>query len=175
MNTETIKLHVNGDLHEVNKDHSDMLLIEYLHEVLELTGTKFCCGIGQCKACTVLTKNAPTASSQKQLACATPVNFLKDMHIYTVESLGTESNLNSLQQAFLKHFSFQCGYCTPGFLMTATALLERLEQTPCPIEQLDTLILDSIGDNICRCTGYVRYVEAIREVALELLVGSTHD
>ncbi len=157
---------VNGKNVNVNPEDSDMALIDFLHERLNLTGTKFCCGIGVCRACTVGIRNTLDSPLEKILSCSTPVNFVENMNVYTVEGLGDENNVSPLQKAFLDNFSFQCGYCTPGFLMSATALLERLKLSPVAENELDAMIKDWVGDNICRCTGYVRYFEAIKQVAL---------
>ena len=97
---------------------------------------------------------------------------MEDMS-HTIESLGTEENLAPLQQAFLDHFSFQCGYCVSGFLMAATALMDHLDRNPAGEEELDGLIEEWIGDNICRCTGYVRYIAAIKQIALTKVNSST--
>ena len=157
---------VNGTLVEADANDTDLALVDFLHERLNLTGTKFCCGVGVCRACTVGTRNSPDAPMEKTLSCSTPVSFMKDMHVYTVEGLGTAGNLSPLQSAFLENFSFQCGYCTPGFLMAATVLVERLAHSPVSNEELDQVIEDWVGKNICRCTGYIRYIEAIKQVVL---------
>lgn len=165
-----VRFYVNDQLHQVNPDDEDLPLIDYLHEELGLTGTKFCCGTGVCRACTVGVRNKKDAVMEKTLSCSIPLSAVNGQRIYTIESLGTAENLSKLQQAFLEHFAFQCGYCTSGFLMAATALLEHLKVQPTSTEQqLDNLIQQWVGDNICRCTGYVRYIEAIKAVATELL------
>jgi aerobic-type carbon monoxide dehydrogenase small subunit (CoxS/CutS family) len=84
----------------------------------------------------------------------------------TVEGLGSPERLSALQQAFLTHFAFQCGYCTPGFLMAAHILLDRLRKAPVGRDQIDAAIAEACGAHICRCTGYVRYHAAIRAVVL---------
>ncbi len=112
-----------------------------------------------------MTSNTKEGVKNKTLACSTPVSFMDNMHVYTVESLSANGKPNDLQQAFLKHFSFQCGYCTSGFLMSTTVLIERLKQSPVSQKNLDEMIHQYVGDNICRCTGYVRYLEAIRDIA----------
>jgi aerobic-type carbon monoxide dehydrogenase small subunit (CoxS/CutS family) len=161
-----VRFHINDVAVQASADDSDMTLLDFLHERQNLTGTKLCCGIGVCRACTVATRNQSCAPLEKTLACSTPVSFLQDMRIYTVESLGDAKALAPLQQAFLDHFAFQCGYCAPGFLMAATVLIDRIKATPTSAGQLDALMDTWVGDNLCRCTGYVRYKEAIRQVAL---------
>ena len=87
--------------------------------------------------------------------------------ITTVEGLSKSGELHPLQHAFLKHFSFQCGYSAPGFLMAAYCMLDRLKRSPIPKSAVDAAIEDAVGQHICRCTGYVRYHRAIREVILD--------
>ncbi|MEN9866815.1 MAG: hypothetical protein RL748_2405 [Pseudomonadota bacterium] len=169
--TQAITFFVNDKKVECRAEESDMSLLDFLHERLDKTGTKFGCGIGECRACTVATRNRPGAVLEKTLACSTPVSFMQDMHVYTVEGLGNEQQLAPLQQAFLENFSFQCGYCAPGFLMAATTMLDHMKQTPVSKAGLDDFIMNWVGGNICRCTGYVRYLEAIRQVALPLTKG----
>lgn len=170
MNT-VVRFFVNGQPVECRADEADMSLLDFLHERLEQTGTKYSCGIGICRSCTVATRNRMGERLEKTLACATPVSGLQGKYVYTVEGLGNEQKLVPLQQAFLDHFSFQCGYCTPGFLMAATAMLDHMQQTPVSKAGLDAFIMHWVGDNICRCTGYVRYLEAIRQVALPFTHG----
>lgn len=164
-----VQFYVNGKVATAQADDADMALVDYLHERKNLTGTKFCCGIGVCRACTVGVRNQQDAPLEKTLSCSTPLSAINGMHVYTVESLADQHQLAPLQEAFLKHFSFQCGYCTSGFLMAATALLEHLAITQIEEAELDTLIEQWIGGNICRCTGYIRYIDAIREVALPVV------
>lgn len=164
-----VQFYVNGKVATAQADDADMALVDYLHERKNLTGTKFCCGIGVCRACTVGVRNQQYAPLEKTLSCSTPLSAINGMHVYTVESLADQHQLAPLQEAFLKHFSFQCGYCTSGFLMAATALLEHLAITRIQESELDAIIEQWVGGNICRCTGYIRYIDAIREVALPVV------
>lgn len=148
---------------------TDLKLIELLHEDLGLTGTKFCCGLGVCQACTVLVRSTPTDLPEPLLACVTPVSALDGLLIDTVEGVAGPGGLAPVQQAFLAHFAFQCGYCTPGFVMVTVALLARLREHPVPVAQLDEVIEAALGAHVCRCTGYVRYHAAARELALQIL------
>lgn len=150
---------------------ADLKLIDFLHEDLGLTGTKFCCGLGVCQACTVLARSAPTALAEPLLACVTPVSALDGQLIETVEGLAGPDGLAPVQQAFLSHFAFQCGYCAPGFVMATVALLARLKAQPVPVEQLDEAIEAALGAHLCRCTGYARYHAAAHELALQVLRG----
>lgn len=151
----------------------DTLLIDFLSEELGLTGTKFCCGIGVCRACTVLVHREHRehresgAAPVPILSCSTPVSRVNGQTLITVEGLANSSgSLTPMQQAFLDEFAFQCGYCTPGFLMATHAMMERLRIAPIPASQVDKVIFESCGQHICRCTGYVRYLQAIRRVVL---------
>jgi len=161
----------------------DTLLIDFLSEELGLTGTKFGCGIGVCRACTVLVHRGqniqplsgqntrplpgPGAAPVPILSCSTPVSRVNGQTLITVEGLANSSgSLTPMQQAFLDEFAFQCGYCTPGFLMAAHAMMERLRIAPIPASQVDKVIFENCGQHICRCTGYVRYLQAIRRVVL---------
>lgn len=158
-----VSFSVNGQPHECEVATTTRL-VDYLNDELGLTGTKFCCGIGVCRACTVISRNAPGAPGVPMLSCSTPVASIDGFEITTVEGVGAEDDLSPLQMAFLNRFAFQCGYCTPGFLMAATVLVERLRHSPVTEEQLDEAIADACGEHICRCTGYVRYYEAIKDV-----------
>lgn len=168
---QAVNFFVNDKAVQCPADESDMSLLDFLHERQHLTGTKFGCGAGVCRACTVATRNKEGAPLEKTLACSTPVSFMHGMRVYTVESLGNEQQLAPLQQAFLDHFSFQCGYCTPGFLMAASTMLDHMKHHAVKKDELDAFIMNWVGGNICRCTGYVRYLEAIRQVALPLTRG----
>jgi len=145
----------------------DLMLVDFLREELGLTGTKFCCGIAVCRVCTVSVARRPGAHEVAIRACTTPVKDVDGQVVTTVEGLGTPDNLHPLQTAFLEHFSFQCGYCCPGFLTASYALLDKLKRQPIPKETVDAAIEDAVGQHICRCTGYVRYHAAIRQVILD--------
>ncbi|HKR44924.1 MAG TPA: 2Fe-2S iron-sulfur cluster-binding protein [Paraburkholderia sp.] len=166
MSEANIRIHVNGRAVTVPAADTDMSLAEYLHERMDLTGTKVCCGIGACRACTVGMRSSRDALMEKTLACVTPVSAVANQHIFTVESLADGNRLSPLQQTFLESFAFQCGYCTPGFLMAATAMLEHVKAYRIGADQLEAEIDTWVGGNLCRCTGYVKYREAIRKVAL---------
>ncbi|MFX1673955.1 2Fe-2S iron-sulfur cluster-binding protein [Paraburkholderia sp. A2WS-5] len=163
MSGRAVQIHVNGQAVTVPAADADMSLAEFLHERMDLTGTKVCCGIGVCRACTVGMRSGQDALMEKTLACVTPVSAVADQYIYTVESLAQGATLSPLQQTFLESFAFQCGYCTPGFLMAATAMLEHLKAYG--TVQLEAAIDTWVGGNLCRCTGYVKYRDAIRKVA----------
>lgn len=169
----SITLTVNGQRHELDDARGDERLIDFLHEDLNLTGTKFCCGIGVCRACTVQVVRPPVGVAQPAIACSTALSILDGAEVSTIESVAQTAGgvevLDPVQEAFLRHFAFQCGYCTPGFVMAARMFLDGLEAAPLPPERLDAAIQAAIGSHICRCTGYVRYFAAVRELAEALL------
>jgi aerobic-type carbon monoxide dehydrogenase small subunit (CoxS/CutS family) len=144
----------------------DLALVDYLQEDQGLSGTRLCCGIGVCKVCTVKAQRAPGSQGQPMLACSTPVALLQGQTITTVEGVGSAAAPSKVQQAFLDHFAFQCGYCTPGFVMATTMLIESLRSTPVAKDKLDKAIEEAVGQHICRCTGYTRYYAAIKSVIL---------
>ena len=158
-----ITFEINGQQVTAPSDLADLPLIDYLQEDKGLTGTKFCCGIGICRACTVSVQRSAGAPREVLLACSTPLSEMEGLSVHTVEGVAAGGQLHPLQQALLTNFSFQCGYCTPGFLMAAKTLWDRLELSPIPAIALDDAIEQAIGAHICRCTGYVRYYAAIKE------------
>ena len=147
-----IKLKVNHQLIEKEVDPS-IRLIDFLREDLDLTGTKEGCGAGECGACTVIIDGKAVNS------CLVLVGQCQDKEIITVEGLAKNEELDSLQDAFVKEGAVQCGYCTPGMLMSAKALLL---ENPSPTEEE---IRKAISGNLCRCTGYVKIVKAIQTAA----------
>jgi aerobic-type carbon monoxide dehydrogenase small subunit (CoxS/CutS family) len=162
-----IAITVNGEVRRLDAVPTDLALIDLLHEELDLTGTKFGCGIGACHACTVAVRPAPGGPLEAVRACQARAVALDGKEITTVEGLapaGQAGALAPLQLAFLEAFAFQCGYCTPGFLMAAFVLLDRLKRTPIAKAGLDAEIERACGAHVCRCTGYRRYHEAIRAV-----------
>lgn len=142
------KLHVNGEklevLTEVNKT-----LLEVLREDLGLTGTKRGCDLGACGACTVLIDGRP------HLSCLTLAAAVQGKKIMTIEGLAQEGELHSIQKAFVEKGAIQCGFCTPGMILTAKAFLD---EHPHPSERE---VKRAISGNLCRCTGYVKILEAI--------------
>lgn len=164
-NKVNIQITINGKaLSDQVKD--TRTLADYLHEYQGLTGTKVCCGIGICRACSVAVKRPGADTIEAVRACITPLSSLQGASVTTIEGLQQGDQLHPLQEALLKHFSFQCGFSTSGFLMGAYALLDKLKKHPIPKEQVESAILEAVGDNICRCTGYTRYYAAIKEVVL---------
>lgn len=166
MSERKVTLTINGRSTGPRVVPETLSLLDFLHDELGLTGTKFCCGIAVCRACTVSVRRTATAPSNPVLACTTPVVAVDGQRVETVEGLAVDGEPNPLQQAFLDGFAFQCGYCTPGFLMGTTVLMERLAAAPVPRDQLDAEIDDAVGAHVCRCTGYVRYHAAIKSAIL---------
>ena len=146
-----VELKVNGQ--KVKADVSPQrTLAEFLHENLGLSGTKVCCGMGVCKACTVAIKSDSDNTLKRAQACVTPISILSGHEVTTIEGLANDGKPNKLQEAFLKDYSFQCGYSTAGFLMGATLLMDELRVKPIKRSQLDDAIEKSLGEHICRCT-----------------------
>lgn len=155
---KSIEFSVNGALVEVEvKPHWPLLKV--LRDVLELNGAKQGCGEGECGACTVLVNGAPINS------CIYPVMEAEGKEVTTIEGLlDADNRLHPIQQAFLEKAGVQCGFCTPGMIMSAKALLDAI---PSPTEDD---IRHAIAGNMCRCTGYVQIVDSIRHAA-ELMSG----
>ena len=154
-----LSLRVNGELHEIVAPVHKTLL-EVLREELDLTGTKHGCELGECGACAVL------VDGESMLSClALPVE-LHGREITTVEGLSKHGRPHALQVAFAELGAAQCGYCTPGFLVTAKALLDG---NPAPSR---AEIAQALSGNICRCTGYVKVFEAVELAAERMRIGS---
>ena len=147
-----ITLTVNGDPYTIAVKSSHTLL-QVLREQLGITGPKRGCENGECGACTVLVNGLPVNS------CLVLAPEADGVEIETVENLSKDGNLHPLQEAFIGHNAVQCGFCTPGMLMSSVALLDR---NPHPTEDE---IREALVGNLCRCTGYLRIIEAVQDVA----------
>ena len=152
MQKKLIELKINGDLHEVAIDPR-RTLVEVLREDLDLTGTKESCGDGDCGACTVLMDGKPVNG------CLVLALEAQGKEIITIEGIAKNGHLHPVQQAFIDHFAIQCGFCTPGMIISSVSLLKR---NPHPTEDE---VRKAIAGNLCRCTGYVKIVEAILATA----------
>lgn len=152
MATDQIELNINGSAVQVDAEPNRMLL-GVLRDELELTGSKYGCGEGQCGACTVLIDGKPRRS------CITPVRPLRGKKIITIEGLAGPDRLHPVQEAFLEAGALQCGYCTPGMVMSAVGLLEE-NSSPSRDE-----IVEFMQGNICRCGTYTRIIKAIEQAA----------
>ena len=150
--TGRVALTVNGRLREEALE-DELLLFDYLRVRRGLTGTKRGCDGGECGACTVLVDGAP------RLACLTLAASCEGRAIETIEAQAADGRLGALQRAFHEKLGAQCGFCTPGMIMAAEALLRRRPQ---PSEDE---IREALGGNLCRCTGYAKIVEAVRAAA----------
>ena len=150
---------LNGKPTKVTVDEERMLLW-VLRSDLGLTGTKFGCGATYCGACTVI------VDGEAALACSTPVKDVAGKHVLTIEGLSENGKLHPLQEAFVKHAAYQCGFCTPGMILTAYALVHK---TPRPSRDE---ILKRMEGNLCRCGAHLRSVEAIEEAAVAMKGGA---
>jgi len=149
MEKRLIGLLVNGESHEIGVKPCDTLL-EVLRDKLGLIGTKEGCGVGECGACTVLREGKPI------LSCITLAVDAAESNITTIEGISEGDKLDPLQQSFVQHGAVQCGFCTPGMILTGKELLDRVKNP-------DTgQIKDAISGNLCRCTGYAKIIEAIK-------------
>src|SRR5437588_2943855 len=147
-----LELVLNGR-RRVDAVPDNLLLLDYLREAVGLTGTKTGCDGGECGACTVLVDDRP------RLSCLTLAATVAGRRVDTVESLGEDGRLSAVQRGFHEKLGSQCGYCTPGFIMASAGLLRR---NPRPTE---AEIMEALGSNICRCTGYVKIIEAVKYAA----------
>ena len=147
-----ITLCVNGETYQLPVDPRTTLL-DALHERLGLTGSKKGCDQGACGACTVL------VDGKRILSCLTLAATCEDRAVLTIEGLSNDENLHPMQQAFIRHDAFQCGYCTPGQILSAVALLSEGRASS------DADIREFMSGNLCRCGAYPNIVAAIRDVA----------
>ncbi len=152
---KTITLDVNGAAFTVDVDPWDNLLT-VLRDQIGLMGTKYGCGAGDCGACTVLVDGVPLDS------CLLLAIRLEGRRILTIEGLQKNGELHPLQESFLVHGALQCGYCTPGMILSAKALLDR-NRNPS-----DQEIRSALAGNLCRCTGYKKIIEAVKAAAASL-------
>jgi carbon-monoxide dehydrogenase small subunit len=143
---------VNQVTYKINIE-SHLTLVEVLRDKLGLTGTKKSCNEGECGACTVLMEGRPAAS------CMVLAMDAQNKHITTIEGLAEGEKLHPLQEAFVKHGGIQCGFCTPGMIMSAKALLDE-HPDPTPLQ-----VRTAISGNLCRCTGYQQIVDSVMAAA----------
>ena len=173
LRAQPVSLTVNGQQVGPLQVPAGLMMIDLLHEYLHLTGSRLGCGQGVCHACVVIL-DKPDGTSEEIRTCITGANFFDGKSIRTIEGhaqrdeQGEVVALSPIQQKFLEHFSFQCGYCTPGFVNAATVLIERLKLHPVARDQVEQTITEALNDHICRCTGYVRYYEAVKDVVLTM-------
>ena len=155
---QTIRVTINGHLYEEEVEPR-LLLAHFLRETIGLTGTHVGCVIGECGACSILLDGKVVKS------CLHFAVQADGREITTIEGLAKDGELNPVQEAFVKNYAFQCGYCTPGMVMTSHALLQK---NPNPSEEE---IRKALAGNLCMCTGYVQIVDAVKEAAKGLKNG----
>ena len=155
---ETIRFELNGKRTELLIDPSATLLW-VLRYKCGMTGTKYGCGTGFCGACTVLIDDEPVRS------CMLPVSDAANKKVFTIEGLSVNGKLHPLQKAFMEHDALQCGYCTPGMILTAAGLLLK---NPEPSRQE---IINGMENNLCRCGAHTRIIDAIQTAAKEMKGG----
>ncbi len=159
---QTIRFRLNNRPVSVTTD-GDRALLWVLRTDLNLTGTKYGCGLGSCGVCTVLVDNEAVRS------CRYPVKDVSGKEVVTIEGLSEEGTLHPLQKAFIQHEALQCGFCTPGMILEAFSLL-RKNSSPSRAE-----IMESMDPHLCRCGSYPRIIDAIQTAAAELKGGTDHD
>lgn len=169
--TKKLQLTVNGKAIDPVDVPETMMMQDFLYEYLNLTGSRMGCGQGICHACTVIVEE--DGALREMRTCITGAHWFAGKKVRTVEGHATRdasgaiTALSPVQQAFIEHFSFQCGYCTPGFVTGATVLMDELKRKPVRRADLEKTISDALDTHICRCTGYVRYFEAVRDLILK--------
>lgn len=169
--SKPISLTINGRRQGPIMVPVGIMMLDFLHEYVDQTSTRRGCGQGVCHACVIIHDN-PDGRSEEVRACITGAHYFDGKSIRTVEAHASRNEqdevvrLSPIQQQFLAHYSFQCGYCTPGYVNAATVLLERLKREPINENQVEQVISDTLNAHICRCTGYVRYFEAIKAVVM---------
>jgi aerobic-type carbon monoxide dehydrogenase small subunit (CoxS/CutS family) len=161
----TLGITINGQVIAPTEVRDDLSMNDFLREYLGMTGTKFGCGAAQCLSCVVIV-DEPDGSCHTNPTCVTSAASFHGKTIRTVEGHARNGELSPLQKAFIEHFAFQCGYCTAGFLNEGQVLLEQLAKTPVPRLGLEDRIAEALDGHLCRCTGYVKYHEAVRAVIL---------
>ncbi|MCA8334820.1 (2Fe-2S)-binding protein [Burkholderia multivorans] len=166
-----LSVNINGKAVGPMQVPEGLMMIEFLHEYAGLTGSRLGCGQGICHACVVIL-DKPDGTSEEVRTCITGAHFFHGRAIRTVEGhakrneAGEVVELSPIQQKFLEHFSFQCGYCTPGFVNAATVLIERLKREPVAKADVERTITEALNAHLCRCTGYVRYYQAVKDVVM---------
>ncbi|WP_285962524.1 (2Fe-2S)-binding protein [Pseudomonas tohonis] len=173
MANRALSMNINGQAVGPIEVADDLMMIDFLHEYLNLTGSRLGCGQGVCHACVAIL-DKPDGTSEEIRTCITGAHFFAGKNVRTIEdhakrdAKGEVSELNPIQQKFVDQFAFQCSYCTPGYVNAATVLVEKLQRQPVKRSELESEIDNALGKHICRCTGYVRYYSAARDVVEEL-------
>ena len=161
----SLALTINGRAYGPVEVRDELTMNDFLREHLGMTGTKFGCGAAQCLSCAIIIDD-PDGTSHTSPTCIVPAVSFNGKSIRTVEGHAKGGDLTPLQKRFIEHFAFQCGYCTPGFLNEGQVLLERLAKKKVARADLEKIIAEALDGHLCRCTGYIRYHEAVRDVIL---------
>jgi aerobic-type carbon monoxide dehydrogenase small subunit (CoxS/CutS family) len=161
----TLTVTINGRAYGPMDVRNELSMNDFLREKLGLTGTKFGCGAAQCLSCAVIVDNADGTSYTRPTCVAAAASF-NGKTIRTIEGHAKNGELTALQRAFIEHFAFQCGYCTAGFVNEGQVLLERLARKRVARADLEKTIAEALDGHLCRCTGYIKYHEAVRDVIL---------
>src|SRR3979490_780722 len=160
-----LRITINGRAHGPMDVRDELTMNDFLREHLGMTGTKFGCGAAQCLSCAVIVDN-PDGTCFTSPTCFVSAGSFDGKAVRTVEGHAKDGELSTLQKAFIAHFAFQCGYCTAGFLNEGQVLLERLAKAAVARDELEATIADALDGHLCRCTGYIKYHEAVRDVIL---------
>jgi aerobic-type carbon monoxide dehydrogenase small subunit (CoxS/CutS family) len=161
----SLSITINGRALKPMDVRDNLTMNDFLREHLGMTGTKFGCGAAQCLSCAVIV-DRPDGISHTSPTCIVSAASFHGKAIRTVEGHARNGELSALQKAFIQHFAFQCGYCTAGFLNEGQVLLERLAKKPVARTELENTIAEALDGHLCRCTGYIKYHEAVRDVIL---------
>lgn len=165
MQTVTVSMTVNGKAVGPHTIPDGLSMNDFLREYLNLTGTKFGCGIGQCSACVII-RDLPDGRAEATHTCINAAQSFDGASVRTIESHARGGVPSPVQAAFLDTFAFQCGYCTPGFVGAAQVLVESLARAPAATDDVESAIEEALDGHLCRCTGYVRYYAALRDLIL---------
>ena len=160
-----LRITINGRAYGPMDIRDELTMNDFLRERLGMTGTKFGCGAAQCLSCAVIVDNTD-GTSYTSPTCVVSATSFNGKSIRTVEGLANNGELSTLQKAFIEHFAFQCGYCTAGFLNEGQVLLERLARKPVARADVEKTVAEALDSHLCRCTGYVKYHQAVRDVIL---------
>jgi aerobic-type carbon monoxide dehydrogenase small subunit (CoxS/CutS family) len=161
----SLTITINGRVYGPQDVRDDLTMNDFLREYLGMTGTKFGCGAAQCLSCAIII-DSPDGTSYTSPTCIVPAVRFDGKSIRTVEGHAKDGELTALQKAFITQFAFQCGYCTAGFLNEGQVLLERLTKAPIARADLEKTIAEALDGHLCRCTGYIKYHQAVRNVIL---------
>lgn len=165
METVQVRMTVNGRPVGPHTIPAGLSMNDYLREYLNLTGTKFGCGIGECSACVII-RDHSDGTPEAIHTCINAAQSFDGASVRTIEGHAQGGVLTPVQAAFLDSFAFQCGYCTPGFVAAAQVLIESLARAPVAKADVQSAVEQALDGHLCRCTGYVRYYAALRDLIL---------